>query len=188
MPLQALPHLRFLEIVFPPYDYDFLAPNESAYEDWIEFIGFLSDILSQSQLTLRLYFADYDSTGYNRTNFRVNMTPTKYENIVKAYERTLRPLKRLQRAFRCLFIHLANPWSWASEELPDIYLIRQRSRVQIEAMELRIERFIMANDNYDSVTCGKNEEKKSHWLISAECANEYGMPVYSFNSSLDAWI
>lgn len=95
VPVQALPCIQFLEIVFLPFDGNFLAPNEPAYQDWIELLDFLSDKLTPSRLTLRIYFSDYDIDGYCHSDYRVHMTPAKYNTIIQAYDRTLRPLKKL---------------------------------------------------------------------------------------------
>ncbi|GAO16502.1 hypothetical protein UVI_02010910 [Ustilaginoidea virens] len=188
VPFQALSYLRFLEIVFPPFDYEFLPPNHTAYRDWIELLDFLSGVLSPSQLVLRVHFADYDSTGYKRTYFRVNMTPAGSEAIARAYERTLMPLEKLRRSLKCLFIHLANPWSWASASIQDIDVVRREARVHMQATEQRLEKLIMADDGYDGVARGKNSEKKSRWLLSAEYKSEFSMPVYGFDPRLNAWV
>lgn len=50
---------------------------------------------------------------------------------------------------------------------------RERDVAQMAAMEQRIERFIMNNDDYNSIACGKEAERKISWLIVAGWASEY---------------
>lgn len=188
VPTQALSYLRFLEIVFPPFDGDFLAQDTPAFQDWIDLLNFLKIKLTPSRLTLRVHFADYDSTGYHRSLWRVNMTPAKCQDIFRAYYRTLEPLKILKRNLGCLFVHLASPWSWVTEEMLGMPFNRAYDQALMTAMERKIEQFAMDDDDYCSTARGKEAEKKSNWLISAQNANEYGTPMYRFDSDLDAWV
>lgn len=57
--------------------------------------------------------------------------------------------------------------------MPGMPGCRERDVAQMAAMEQRIERFIMNNDDYNSIACGKEAERKISWLIVAGWASEY---------------
>jgi hypothetical protein len=54
VPPNALRFLRFLEVVFPPFDENYLHLDELAYQDWLRTIDYVSDKLCLPTLTLRV--------------------------------------------------------------------------------------------------------------------------------------
>jgi hypothetical protein len=59
----ALGFLTFLEVVFPPFDNDYLRLHEPAYQDWLQTIDYVRDKLYLPTFTLRFYMADHQCMG-----------------------------------------------------------------------------------------------------------------------------
>lgn len=97
IPSQALPRLRSMEIVFPPFYDDYLRPHESAYQDWLQTIEYVSKLLNLPMLTLRVHMVDYVCHGEPVGDFRNTLTKEQGMTIIKMYMRTLWPLWKLQR-------------------------------------------------------------------------------------------
>jgi hypothetical protein len=111
VPPNALRFLRFLELVFPPFDEDYLRLDEPAYQDWLQTIDYVGDKLCLPTLTLRIYMADHDPCGYDVTSSRMNMTKQQALTILSMWVRTFRPLSKLNE-MKCFFVHLAWPFAW----------------------------------------------------------------------------
>ena len=166
VPFNALRFLRFLEVVIPPFEDDYLRPHEPAYQDWLQTIHRIREQLCLPVLTVRVYMADYLPREEEiNPSFRAQMTKEQAMTIFKMYARTLWPLSQL-RGLRRLFVHLAWPFTWTRAG-------RQRCRhdwefvqTQIKDAGQRMERFVMG-DGYDSSSLGKEELVNSQWLEEA---------------------
>ena len=82
VPRGALRHLRFLEVVFPPFRTPWMLSHEPAYQQWQEAIEMVRDHLTLPALTLRVYFAEklyYDISPNN--SFRDEMTKEQVMEI-----------------------------------------------------------------------------------------------------------
>ncbi len=171
VPSKSLYFLRYLEVVFPPFDEDYLRPNEPAYEEWLRTIDHIKEQLCLPSLTVRVYMADHLPNGDGVTPFRANITKSQCMTILKMYCRALGPFSRLRRnGLKRFFAHLAWPFTWTR-------LGRQRrqddpesEKRQIRSMEQRYERMVMCN-GYDSIELGKGEQVNSQWLET--CLNSY---------------
>ena len=162
LPVNALGYIRYLEIVFPPFDEDYLRPHEPAYQDWLEIIDYVRDKLNLSALTLRVYMADYDVHGHHVTPFRRNMTKEQGKAVVAMYFRALTPLSKLNQVSR-LFLHLAWPFTWTRAGRQVRRETPERVKQQIATMEQRLESLVIG-DAYNSMRLGKNREVRSQWL------------------------
>ena len=75
MPSNAILFLRFLEVVIPPFEDDYLGPHEPAYQDWLQTIDRIGEQLCLPMLTVRVYMAEYvPSRGVINFCFRGEMT------------------------------------------------------------------------------------------------------------------
>ena len=95
MPPNALGFLTFLEVVFAPFDGDYIRRHEPAYQNWLQTIDNARDKLHLPTLTLRVCMADHYPNGQGVTPFRGNMTKEQGMTIIAMYERTLGPLSKL---------------------------------------------------------------------------------------------
>jgi hypothetical protein len=111
VPLKALGFIKFLEVVFPPFNDGYLRPYEPAYQDWLRTIYYVRDKLYLPTLTLRVYMADHYPNGAGVTPFRSNITKEQGMTIFRMYARTLGPLSELNEMNR-FFAHLAWPFAW----------------------------------------------------------------------------
>ena len=172
VPSNALRLLRFLEVVIPPFEEDYLRPHEPAYQDWLQTIDRIGEQLCLPMLTVRVYMAEYLPRDGETTTFRAKMTKEQVMTIIKMYARTLGPLSKL-RGLRRFFVHLAWPFTWTRAG-------RQRRRhdpesvqEQIRISEQRIERLVMG-DGYDSSLLQKEMLGNSQWLEVVFAATKYG--------------
>ena len=163
VPRGALRHLRFLEVVFPPFRTPWMLPHEPAYQQWQEAIEIVRDHLTLPALTIRVYFADRLLVDHEYgTPFRHEMTKEQAIEIYKSYMRILMPLQGLKGLSR-LFVHAAWPWEWTARG-------QRRRRMQKDAVErevrdakARLERIVMGV-GYEYERDGKREPWESQWM------------------------
>ena len=162
VPPDVLGFLTFLEVVFPPFDEDYLRPNEPAYQDWLQTIDYVKDKLYLPTLTLRVYMADHVPSGPGVTPFRNNITKQQGMVVLAMYVRTLGPLSKLNRMKR-FFVHLAWPFAWTRSARRARTENREFMKQQAATMEQRVERLVMGND-YNSMLLEKDKQGHSQWL------------------------
>ena len=161
VPLAALRHLRFWEVVFPPFRTPWILAHESAYRQWQDTIVSVQDHLTLPALNLRIYFADklpYDDTSPS-SPFRITMTKEQAIEIYKSYMRILMPLQGLNRLSK-LFVHVAWPWEWTERGRWKRREERDSVEREVSDVERRLERMVMGM-NYESDRVGKGELGKS---------------------------
>lgn len=175
LPAHLLPRLRFLEIVFPPLDEEYLSPRGQALEDWDHTIE--NTKLDLPNLTLRIYFADF-YTASHATPLRKNITRQEgIKRVVSAYLRIIQPLEKWKTGgpYR-LLIHAVWPWSWTREGRTTRRLKEHIVKNDVAVIEQQLERRVMG-DGYDSVALGKNKLEKSQWLKSHERSEQYASVI-----------
>ncbi|KAL8701351.1 MAG: hypothetical protein Q9201_004952 [Fulgogasparrea decipioides] len=162
MPLNALPFLRFLEIVIPPFEDDYLRPHESAYQEWLQAIDWIKEKLCLPMLTLRICAADCLMTSINTSPYRSKITEEQAQKILGMYGRTVAPLSRLNGLHR-FFAHFVWPFAWTKsgrrllEDNPSF--VQQ----QVQEWEQKAEAIVMGND-YNSNDMGKEKQGNSQWM------------------------
>ena len=173
IPSQCLHLLRFLEIVFPPLDEEYLAPRGSALKDWEHTMEHLQDKLNLPSLTLRVYFADFYSTCH-ATLFRKQLGRKEgTAKVGRAYMRTIHPLQKPKaNRLRKLFVHAAWPWMWTEKGQNTARKSRWIVDTDVFNLERRLERRVMGEE-YDSALLGKHELPKSQWLKDHEMYEEF---------------
>ena len=149
VPSRSLRFLRYLEVVFPPFEEDYIRPHEPAYQEWLRTIDHIKEQLCLPLLTLRIYMADRLPNGDGVTPFRARTTQEQAVMIFMMYSRTLRPFSKLNGLKR-FFVHLAWPFTWYWTE-------------RLRSVEQRYERLVMGS-RYDSVCLQKGEQVNSQWL------------------------
>lgn len=94
VPPRFLPSFRFLEIVFPPVDEEYLSPRIPALQNWDNLLDGVKNKLDIPNLTLRIYFADFYTATY-AAPFRKQITRKEgLTRVVSAYMRIIRPLEK----------------------------------------------------------------------------------------------
>ncbi|CAG9981496.1 unnamed protein product [Clonostachys byssicola] len=157
--LHFLPHryissLRNICILLPPCTPDFLAPGQSAWDEWVWSIELLEQSADLTRLRLEIHFCDQNRDPYlpgagpeqhqitaEFHRARIYGDAKVEEAMLDAYKRILGPLKRLGPGLRALVIYV----SW-----PLCYLSREKRK----ADETMLERMIMGQE-YDSAKFGK---------------------------------
>ncbi|KAI9738890.1 MAG: hypothetical protein M1818_005203 [Claussenomyces sp. TS43310] len=163
VPSQALRFLRSLEVVFPPFQNDYLCPYEPAYEDWLQTIEFVRELLYLPTLTLRVYMADYILHGERVVDFRRNITKQQGMTVLKMYIRTLWPLSKLRESgLRRFFVDVVGPFAHTRSAR------RNPASALEETMFLkqRIERLVMGDDYNSTLLCMKGLQP-SQWRIES---------------------
>lgn len=185
VPFGALRYLRFLEVVFPPFDDKFLEvahptsatpdpgycrPNKPAYEDWRRTIAHVKEELCLPMLTLRVYMAEYVPEGdEDASPFRGKLTREQGKSILWAYLQLCGPLSGL-KGLNQFFAHFAWPWVWIPR-VREQGLGEHSKRIN-EMYEKMAERHVMG-DAYDAELSGKGEQRISQWLEQANGILEY---------------
>ena len=177
MPTPFLSRLKFLEIVFPPLDEEYISPRGLALHDWDNTVNNSKDKLDLPNLTLRVYFADFYTISYT-TPLRRQLTRTEgIDKVVKAYMRMIHPFKVFkENGLQNFFLHAAWPWSWTREgrntRIWKNYIVEN----DISVIERRLEKNVMGED-YDSVRLGKHRLEKSQWLKAHEKSEQFATVV-----------
>ena len=172
VPSNALRFLRFLEVVIPPFEEDYLRPHEPAYQDWLQTIDCIGEQLCLPMLTVRVYMAEYLPRGGESSPFRAKMTKEQGTTILKMYARTLGHLSKL-RGLRRFFVHLAWPFRWTRAGRHRYRHDPESVQKWIRVSEQGMERFVMG-DGYDCSPLEKERLGNSQWLEVALAATEYG--------------
>ncbi len=113
VPADCLAHLRFLELVFPPYmPHDWPVDEHPAIVDWRDTVNWLRGKIDAPALTMRVVFADF---LYNPAARRGGTTKDEGMQIVRGYMHITQALKPLVKhdGLASLFVQAAFPWSWA---------------------------------------------------------------------------
>jgi hypothetical protein len=112
VPRDALRFLRFVEIVFPPFEEDYLRPDEPAYSEWLQTITLMKNEFNLPNLTLRVYMADIGAFDDDQglPDFRRRITKEGGIIIFQMYKRIIHPLAGLKGLGK-LFVHLSWPFA-----------------------------------------------------------------------------
>lgn len=162
IPFSALCFLRFIEMVFPPFEGDYLRADEPAYQDWLDTIDHVKGGLCLPVLTFRIYAADrllFPSPG---CPYRTKMTKEQGLAIIRMYFRAVKPLSQWNELHR-FFAHLAWPFGWTPGGRRRVLETPEFVREEVERIERFAERFVLGAE-YDSSALGKADQRDSQWL------------------------
>ena len=174
VPFTALPFLKFVEIVFPPFDGDYIKPGEPAFRDWISTIDQVKGQLNLPQLTLRVYMTDLPQMEAVTSTFRHTVTSEQKSTIYRSYVTAFYPLQALKGVNR-FFAHLACPVSWTPRGGLCRHDEADFSCRHVISLERRLEQMVMGED-YDAEAVGKREMEKSEksmWLMKTMLEDPY---------------
>ena len=116
VPANGLGYLRFLELVFPPYNYQcWPQDGHPALQDWAHTLNWAKNKISIPGLTLRLTMAGAARLPPEAPDQRWELTQAQGDEVLAGYNRILRPLACLGEGGLAHFhAALAWPWKWAA--------------------------------------------------------------------------
>jgi hypothetical protein len=128
VPPHCLAHLRFLELVFPPYPHQtWPQATHPAIQDWRATVDWLRDKINAPGLTVRLVAADptdgWVPPGDEDPTDRSAMTVPQGNVILAAYREIIRPLRHLASGNDGLarfHTQLACPWRWTEASMEQL--------------------------------------------------------------------
>jgi hypothetical protein len=149
VPAHSLPHLRFLELVFPPYRAStWPGTHHPAMQDWASTVSWLRGKLRLPGLTIRLVVAETDNAP---ESYYYTITAEEGAAVIRAYMDLARPLRGLADAGLARFhANLPYPhreWAWREKE-------KLKRRIEEDVMGERYGR-LYAN--------GREEPVESDW-------------------------
>ncbi|KAH6628347.1 hypothetical protein F5144DRAFT_491852 [Chaetomium tenue] len=119
VPTHCLAHLRFLEIVFPPYPHDhWPQPEDPAMKEWCSTVTWLRDKINARGLTVSFVAADVDN--WEPPPEREQMTRQQGVVILDSYIRIVRPLRCWaagEDGLAGFRVRLADPWGWTERRI-----------------------------------------------------------------------
>lgn len=167
--VSSLAHLRFLEVVFPPYlPASWPQAEHSAMQDWWATVGWLRDKINAPGLTLRIVVAETSMSTPDC--YRPMITFEEGKLIMRACEDLLHPLTQLVDCGLARFYSdLVYPWELADET--EVYglaswdVVRDRRKKLNESAERRV-----MGDRYESLYADNKEEPEPslwwYWYYS----------------------
>jgi hypothetical protein len=162
VPRDALRFLQLVEIVFPPYEEDYLRPDEPAYSEWLQTVALMKNELDLPRLTLRIYMADIGAFDSDQglPNFRRRITKDGDVVIFQMYYRTFLPLAELKGLDK-FFFHVA--WPFARTTVARRHILTDPGFVSSYTGRIngRYQKLVMG-DSYDSSLL--QEPVISQWL------------------------
>ena len=170
VPFTSLRYLRSIELVFPPFEKDYLRATDPAYSDWLQTINHVKKELCTPMLNLHVHMADPQTENgriVGGLTYRLNLNQEQTQVIIAMYIRTLKTFPPLDR-FKTFTMHLVVPWSWDRTG----YHRSERSQETMEAYEkkrLHIEKIVgrsIVGENIDQVLMNSNRRNDSQWLMS----------------------
>jgi hypothetical protein len=163
VPTPSLSHLRFLELVFPPYrPGSWPETQHPAMQDWWAAVDWLRDKVNPSGLTLRLMVADLGNSS-PETYFRT-ISAEEGGTVMAAYMDLLQPLTRLASDGLARF-YAYFPYPWELTEESKTRRINEIGWLQgeEEALKEQAERYVMGHRYESLYKDGREEPRLSSW-------------------------
>ena len=164
VPLRSLAHLRFLELLFPPY----LPPSwpethHPAMQDWRATIAWLRGKINPLALTLRLVVVD--TGGGAPISYKRTITMAEGDATLKAYMDLLEPLVPLaaEDGLAWFYASLASPWRWTEDRLARPRDGSYWSGEDKAVVKERAERYVMGARYESLYTNGREEPPLGYW-------------------------
>lgn len=173
VPADCLGYLRFLEIVFPPYNHAcWPKDGHPALLDWAETIRWIKGKINAPALTIRLVMAGSLSWSPEHPDQRVELTEGQGGEVLAGYERIVKPLALLtgQDGIARFYADFAWPWKWTT------WADEKRWATEYEAwwkwmkskedeLNESAERFVMGN-RYGQLHSGASAPEDSPWKVA----------------------
>ena len=167
VPFSSLHWLRSVELVFPPFEDDYLRATEPAYSDWLQTIDYIKNQLNTPIMDLHMHMADpetYAGTVVEGRIYRPNLTKEQSKKVIAMYVRLLNTFTPLFR-FKGFTMHLALPWAWDQsgyhrpERSGELLAAYEQKRVRMQ--EIFGRKFL--GEKSDPVSRDSNRESNSQW-------------------------
>ena len=163
IPTHCLAHLRFLELVFPPYlAQTWPRRDHPVMQDWQATVDWLLDKTNAPALTLRLCGAEVSYMS-PRVYHKVIPVADGFD-IARAHSDLTRPLKALgEIGLARFFFHFPCPWEFTIEpHHRDV--MKPRLEAKRKQFKASYERIIMGEERYKKLYAnGRKEPKLSLW-------------------------
>ena len=175
VPLRALPHIRFLEVMFPPYRPPISWPetDHPAMQDWWFTMDWLKDKANLPALTIRLVVVPTPMT-MPLSVYRM-ITPDEVETVMTAYSDLLQPLAQLAaHGLARFYAHFPSPREWTPEvqwwfPTRPWELLRQTLKKDAESS-------VMGSRYEDLYANGREEPETSDWKMLYPRSGRFGPP------------
>ncbi|KAK3291148.1 uncharacterized protein B0H64DRAFT_409920 [Chaetomium fimeti] len=162
VPEPALAHIRYLELVFPPYPAQtWPRTDDPAMRDWRSLVEWLQNKMNLPRLTLKLVVVDGSNGGPKAAP---EITTEEGDALMKAYKDLLQPIPRLaELGLAQFYAHFPYPWEGTPE-----CRVRQKERrswvwPEKKALKCRLERYVMRGRYESQYADGKKEPVASDW-------------------------
>ncbi len=173
VPTNCLGYLRFLEIVFPPYNHA-CWPHEDhpALQDWVATIDWVRNKINTPGLTLRLTMAGVLALPPSYPDERKLVTQAQGDEVLAGYDHILKPLACLgEDGLARFYADFAWPWKWVrpvydghGQELTQYEHLLAWAQFKEEVLNERAMRFIL-EDRYDRIRRSEGTLEVMPWTI-----------------------
>ena len=167
IPMEALPFLRDLEILLPPFEGKFLVEDGCAHRDWIETIKFCGGKVNPPKMTVRirtlLEFKE-GSLSFSMLSWRNDLAQRK-RAIMLTLIRICNPLQ-VWRGLSVFFVDMEWPCFTGSKGY-----VSQRSIEQAKTRKLRFEKLcgqMVMGPEFDVARSQHAMQQKSQWSLQLE--------------------
>lgn len=169
VPFTSLCWLRSVELVFPPFEEDYLRATEPAYSDWLRTLDYVKQELNTPMMDLHMHMADAEVNNGSIVGSRVyhpNSNREQSKKVIAMYVRVLNTFRRLH-GFKGFTMHLALPWGWEwagyhrpklNEELWEAY---ESKRVGMQEFAGRK----ILGEKYNQFSRNSNRKSDSQWEV-----------------------
>ena len=172
VPANCLGYLRFLEIVFPPYNYACWPHDDHpALQDWVATIDWARNKINTPGLTLRLTMAGLLALPPSYPDERKLVTQAQGDQVLAGYDHILKPLACLgEDGLARFYADFAWPWKWVRlvydghQELTHYEHLLAWAQSKEEVLNERAERFILG-DRYDRIRRSEGTLEEMPWTI-----------------------
>ena len=157
----ALCHLRYLEIVFPPFEDRYCLESGIALSHWTHTLDLIRDKLCHPMLTLHIYMPNHHTCGFLVSAYRRELSKDQGVAMLKTYLRILRPFSEWLDVKR-LYLDMGWPWSWTAfgcDNRRDAqYFVQDKNRWTTD----QIGETILGKD-YERLNQGKDDLIPAQW-------------------------
>ncbi|KAH6623809.1 hypothetical protein F5144DRAFT_372159 [Chaetomium tenue] len=173
VPAHCLGYLRFLELVFPPYNHE-CWPHDGhpALQDWMDTLDWAKDRINTPGITLRLTMAGSRLWPPAYPDGREELTQAQGDAVLAGYDRILKPLARLgKHGLTRFYADFAWPWKWTDWvvhrllDTDDYRATRSWLEGEDKLLSERAERLILGDDQYDRLRSNEDKPEQSPWKM-----------------------
>lgn len=173
VPMCALTHLRFLDLIFPPYRAcSWPEKQHPAMQDWWAMVDWLRSKINPPALTLRVVVSELGDapTPYHRT-----ITNQEGDTLSEAFLQLSESLKALGKdGLARFYTRFPYPWKHTTETKAQHrgYEGWKWLRREEEALKERVERYVMG-DRYGSLYANGKQEPEFSDMYRVYCGSGY---------------